>query len=146
MDTSTEPLQYRFEAAIQQAVRAGVQVVQNFAGEFDCDCCNSIAGSVEDASAPLAYNSVNNGGGFEWRDENTCVAFERVFEVVEDEDGLGMPATANGAHIEYLGPADRIAFNHANCGGAMLAQAFRDFDFEVEWDGTDAWKVTVLLA
>lgn len=108
----------RYERAIRVARAAGVTVKTNV--RRCCDSCTTAADldmtEQEIETEPYAYFLNTQGRQVNFRD--------------------GEPTEKTNA-VTYFG--------HGNGGGEVVAAAFREQGFDVEWDGTDMKKVGVVL-
>ena len=129
----------RWELAITEAKAAGVQISENV-----FSCCGSCINLVDldiDGEKPYAWTPGYQGRAYEWKEPNLAIHYED--EVPEDEEGEQQ--WEEDEIRTYSEPVEEIYFHHDKGGAELVAKAFRNHGFTVEWDGDEYKAVKVVL-
>lgn len=157
MTNSTLTTQARWENAITEAEANGVVITENLVPDYDCQCCiTSDEYGIEngDESTPFAYSMGSKEGlefGYYWSDYGYLIAYEDSEHTVsygdysDDEDENTYYEEQEVSRESWKATSYAVDFKHGNGAGEILAAAFKNHGFPVDWDGTESTVITVTI-
>ena len=134
-------MEQQYKQAQIDAQAAGAVVVENV-----MSCCRGCVDlSIPDGKAH-AWSFAGQGNELVWTHGNPFYLPEN--EEYEEDDYDERSGEDCGYYLppEEPKPAEDVYWYHGDGGGEIIAKAFRDRGFTVEWDGTEHTAVLVKLA